>query len=342
MLMAVSCEKGLDPINSVPAQPDMDGPELQITFPIEGKTVVSPDEPATVTFKLLATDDAELGSVVLELNGTVIANITSFLDYRRLDLKYNYAGMTAGDYTLKAIVTDLVGNSVDQSVSFNKVTAPVYEPMDGEVLYFPLDGFYLDLVTGSELTVNGTPAFAEGKVNDCYQGATDAYLTYPAASLTTANEFSVCFWYKINAEPQRGGIMAISPVGDSRNFGLRMFRENSGDLQNIGLNFGDGTAEVWMNPFVQVPVDQDWIHIAVTISMEKAVIYVDGIIAPLNAEVETTGIDWTGCDGLSIASGMPNFVYWDHKSDLSLYDEIHFFKKGLTAAEVLSIYEAGK
>ena len=136
--------------------------------------------------------------------------------------------------------------------------------------------------------------------------------------------------------------MAISPVGDSRNVGLRMFRENSGDLQNIGLNFGDGAAEVWLNPFVQVPVDQDWMHIAISISTTKATIYVDGVIAPMTAEVETTGVDWTGCDGLSIGSGMPNFIYWEHKSDLSLYDEIHFFKKGLTAAEVLSIYEAGK
>jgi hypothetical protein len=83
-------------------------------------------------------------------------------------------------------------------------------------------------------------------------------------------------------------------------------------------------------------------HIAISISTTKATIYVDGVIAPMTAEVETTGVDWTGCDGLSIGSGMPNFIYWEHKSDLSLYDEIHFFKKGLTAAEVLSIYEAGK
>ncbi len=341
-LVTVSCEKGLDPINPVASPADGSSPKVEITYPVEGKPFVSPDDPATITFKLLATDDVELKSVVLELNGTVIANITSFLDYRRLDLKYNYSGMTDGDYTLKVTVTDLVDNSVSGEVNFNKVTAPVYEPMDGEVLYFPLDGFYLDLISGTELAVNGAPSFTEGKINDCYEGATDAYMTYPSSSFTSSSKFSVCFWYKINAVPQRGGILAISPVGDSRNYGLRLFRENSGNLQNIGLNFGDGTTEVWMNPFVQVAADQDWIHIAITISNEKATIYVNGEIAPMNSEVETTGISWTGCDAMSIGSGMPNFVYWEHFSDLSLYDEFHFFKRDLSAAEVLALFEAGK
>ncbi len=149
-LVTVSCEKGLDPINPVASPADGSSPKVEITYPVEGKPFVSPDDPATITFKLLATDDVELKSVVLELNGTVIANITSFLDYRRLDLKYNYSGMTDGDYTLKVTVTDLVDNSVSGEVNFNKVTAPVYEPMDGEVLYFPLEGFYLDLISGTE------------------------------------------------------------------------------------------------------------------------------------------------------------------------------------------------
>jgi hypothetical protein len=53
-------------------------------------------------------------------------------------------------------------------------------------------------------------------------------------------------------------------------------------------------------------------------------------------------MDWTGCDMLSIMSGAPRFIEWNHLSDLSLMDELRIFNKGLTAAEVLAIYNDEK
>ena len=335
-VLAVSCEKGLDPIIGVDPKPDVTAPEVVINYPVEGKPFVSPDEIATITFKVVAEDDVELRSVSLVLDGEEIALLTDFTDYRRLDLKYDYANMTAGDHSLTVTVYDLTDKTATATVNFSKVTAPVYIPLDGEVLYLPLDGFFLDLITGNEVTIVGTPGFTGGKVNDCYAGAADAYMTYPTSGLL-GTEFGLSFWYKINADPLRAGILAISPVGDSRNYGFRFFRENSGADQNLGLNIGDGTAEVWMNPFVKVAPDRDWVHIAMSISTTMATFYIDGQVV-LETEL-TAGIDWTGCDGLTIGSGMPNFVYWEHFSDLSLYDEIHIFKRAITAAEVLSLYE---
>lgn len=338
-MLAASCEKELDPIIKVNPLPDADAPTIAINYPIQGKPFISPDPAAVLTIKVLAVDDVELGSVVLTMNDTEILRQTSFKDYRRLDLNYNYANVVDGDYTLKATVTDLTGKSATTEVTFTKITAPVYDPMDGEVLYFPLDGYYLDLISGDELAVVGAPSFVAGKVNDCYAGAPDAYMTY-SSTLVKNQEFSVAFWYKINADPQRGGIMSIGPESDDRTVGFRMFHENSGNMQNIGLNFGIGTMEVWLNPFVQVATDNDWIHIAVSISKTHATVYVNGEVAPGTSEVDIEApIDWTGCtDQMSIASGAPNFVYWEHFSDNSLYDEIHFFKKAITADEVLHLY----
>ena len=347
-VLAASCEKGLDPIIEVSPKPDALVPTLVINYPVEGKPIVSPDEPAKITFKLVATDDVELKSVILQLDGAEIASFTEFKDYRRLDLKYDY-NLTSGDHTLSVTVTDLTDKSVSGEVSFTKITAPVYVPLDGEVLYFPLDSYYLDLISGNALAPVGTPGFATGKVSDCYAGAADSYMTYPSDVITSGSEFSLSFWYKINADPPRAGILAISPVKDPsatdiRWYGLRLFRENSGLNQNIGLNFGDGTAEKWRNPFITVPPDQDWMHIAITISSTKATIYVNGEIPAANGELELTagGVDWTGCDGMTIGSGMPNFVYWEHFSDLSLYDEMHFFTRAITAAEVQSLYQVKK
>lgn len=338
-LVIVSCDKGLDPIEPVNPKPDASAPVINITYPEDNGNVISTDSVATITIQLLAEDDIELQSVVIKLNDAVIANITSFRDYRRLDLDLNQGGILDGDYTLEAIVTDLTGKSDSQIISFTKVTAPPYTAKDGEVLYFSFDGFYLDLITKNAATITGSPSFVQGKTNFCMQGNTDSYLEYPTTGLL-GDEFSVAFWYKINSVPDRAGMLAISPPVEDRTKGLRLFREVSGGLQNIGLNIGTTSTEVWMNPFIQVDPAADWVHIAITISATKATIYVNGQLAPMNSEVELASkIDWTDCTSLTLASGMPNFVYWLHFSDLSLYDEFHMFKKALSAAEVLSLYE---
>jgi hypothetical protein len=95
-----------------------------------------------------------------------------------------------------------------------------------------------------------------------------------------------------------------------------------------------------MNPFITVPTDEDWMHIAISISTTLAVVYVNGEVA-METELES-GIDWTGCSSLTIASGEPNFVYWEHFSDNSLYDEIHLFTRAITAAEVQSFFQVRK
>ena len=45
-------------------------------------------------------------------------------------------------------------------------------------------------------------------------------------------------------------------------------------------------------------------------------------------------VDWTGCNSMSIGSGMPTFGYWNHLSDASYIDELHIFNKALTAEEI--------
>ena len=343
-ILIVSCSKGLDPIVAVAPGEDVSAPQLVITYPVEGKPFVSPDAVATITIKLTATDDIELNTVVLNLDGNDIATLSSFKDYRRAVINYDYANMTDGNHVLIVTVFDKTGKTTSQTVNFSKITAPAYTPMDGEVLYFSLDGFYLDLISGNQLTVNGNPGFTTGKVNDAYAGAADAYLQYPTSGIL-GDEFSLSLWYKINATPQRAGIFAIAPDGgtgtdEERKFGLRFFRENSGANQNLGLNLGIGTTDVWLNPFITVPPDENWMHIAISISTTYATVYVNGTIAK---ESEIAGkIDWTGCSSISIASGEPNFTIWEHFSDLSLYDEIHIFKKAITAEEVQTLYSVKK
>lgn len=337
IVFTVGCEKGIDPITAVDPGPDVTAPVVKINYPAEGALIRVPEAVATITIDAEASDDIELQKVSVQMDGTEVANFTTFKDYRRYAVKYPYNNVTDGDHTLTIVATDLTGKSSSQSVNFRKV-AP-YAPLSGEVFYMPFDNDYNELVTFKAATIVGTPSFADGKKMQAYAGATDSYLTFPTTGLL-GNEFSVAFWYKINAVPDRAGMLAISAIGDDRTTGLRLFREASGANQVIGLNFGITESEVWMNPFVTVSPTEDWTHIAISISTSHAAIYVNGSVVK---ETDITSVlDWSGCSSMTIGSGMPNFTYWNHFSDLSLYDELHIFNKALSAEEINSIFTGKK
>jgi len=339
MVLAISCNKGIDPISSVAPGPDTAAPAVLITYPLDGIPISMPDSIVTVTFKFEASDDIELKKVSLQLDGAEIATFTSFIDYRRAVLTFDYNNLANGNHSLTVVATDMSDKTATLTRDFKKV--PPYVPMAGEVFYLPFDGDYTEMINFTSATKVGSPGFATGKVGQAYAGATDSYLQFPAAPLMNG-EFSTSFWYKLNPDPLRGGILSISPPGTgnplvyTRNYGFRLARENNGTKQNIFVNFGIDTTEVWMNPFITVTPSDNWMHIAVSISGTHASIYVDDVLVKETDIIAP--IDWKDCTSLSIGSGMPNFAYWEHFSDLSMMDELRFFNKALTADEVHQIY----
>src|SRR5690606_18740066 len=117
-----------------------------------------------------------------------------------------------------------------------------------------------------------------------------------------------------------------------------------GGKQRFKLNVGNGTADTWVDGGAAADVDptiNEWVHMAFTITSTKAIVYIDGQIVK---ESDLTGLDWTGCDILSIMSGVPRFSGWDHKSDLSLMDELRIFNRVLPQNEIQTIIteESGK
>jgi hypothetical protein len=342
MAMTISCEKGLDPINSVSPGPDTESPVITINNPTEGLVMRIPEGQTTVTFVITASDDIELANVVVQLDGTQIASYNSFKDYRRAVLNVTYENLADGDHTLTASVTDKSDKSTSTSVNFKKYIATTYVPLEGEVLYMAFEGSFTDAISGIEPTVTGSPTYADGKLGQAYQGATDAYLTFPAATLTTTQEFSAAFWMKINATPDRAGILTLSPedlenagyptVQNLRTSGFRFFREASGAMQTIKDNVGFATGECWNDGGQVDPSTGEWVHLAFTISGTKSAIYINGELA--RESDLTAPIDWTGCDILTIMSGVPRFTEWNHFSDLSLLDELHMFKRVITLEEI--------
>ena len=343
MVFGVACNEGIDDISYVAPGPDETAPTISVSYPIEGTKVQVKEDVAPLAIQFEATDDIEIQKVAFSLDGTEVGSLSDFKDYRRAATTYTYESLTNGTHTLVVTVTDLAGKNTATTVNFEKV--PPYQPVfDGETFYAPFDGDYMDLIQIVNATKVGSPGFNDaGKHGKSYAGAADAYLTFPTSGITT-NEFSAAFWYNLNAAPDRSGILTIGPpdpnlpaTPNNRKSGFRFFREGSPTNQTFKLNVGDGAADSWFDGGAAAslnPGTTDWVHLAFTISDSQVVVYINGNVV---SQGSFAGVDWTGCDVFSIASGAPRFTEWGHLSDQSLFDELRLFNKALTKDEVVAI-----
>jgi hypothetical protein len=334
LLFAAACDKGIDPISPLNPGADATAPAIKIIAPVEGYEIKVPDLVSPLTIQLEVTDDIELQSVSISLDGKELTSYTTFKDYRRLLAEYTYPEVQNGDHVLTVKATDLEGKTSTTTVNFAKVS-PYTPVFPNEIFYMPFEGDYMEMISFQYATKVGSPTFVTGGLKDgqAYKGATDSYITFPIENLAKP-EFTAAFWYKVNPVPNRAGIISVSPPGEDRKYGFRLFREGSATKQRIKLNVGTGTGETWNDGQEINAPSTDWVHLAVAISSASAVIYINGAVA---AEVATTGIDWTNTTSMTIGSGAPNFTYWDHKADLSQYDELRIFDKALSANEIQNI-----
>ncbi|WP_297984312.1 LamG domain-containing protein [uncultured Chryseobacterium sp.] len=239
-------------------------------------------------------------------------------------------------------------SKMDELRMFNKaltqfevqtIAGTAYTPLSGETLYMPFDGKYNNRVTNVNATTVGTPSFAGiAKVgSNSYKGAADSYLNYPSAGLFSTS-FTVAFWYKVNASPDRAGLVVVGDpsVAEDRNKGFRIFREGSATEQRIKLNLGLGAAgESWNDGGVINVAEGAWVHVAVAVSPTSSKIYLNGVLKTTSNF--TSPVSWTNTNTVNIGAGGPSFSYWNHLSDQSAMDELRFFNRTLTDQEILQL-----
>lgn len=340
--VVISCNEGIDPITKVDPGADESAPQISIVYPVEGTQIKIAESIATITIQFEVTDDIELGTISVKMDGTQLATYNEFIDYRRFVGEIVYDQVTIGQHTLTIETADLEGKKTTQSVNFDKVSA--YDPLyNGEIFFMPFDGDYMDLISIKTATAIGTPGFAgEGVLgNNAYKGATDSYLSFPAADLMS-NEFSAVMWIKVNAVPDRAGILVLGPEDTAnpgaenlRTSGFRLFREGSAAEQRFKLNVGTGAGETWNDGGTVNPALNQWVHLAFTISETSCIIYINGVLALESAMASP--ISWEGCNDLSIMSGAPHFNGWNHLADLSYLDELRLFNRALSLSEIQNI-----
>ncbi len=342
-LMAIAfvaaCKEGIDPITPVDPGPDLTAPVISVTYPVEGTKIKVAEALTNVNIKFEVTDDIEIQTINVKMDGVDVASYSDFLDYRRAVKEVLYEGLATGTHVLTIVATDIENKVTTTDINFEK-EAPYLPIFEGETFYMPFDGTYTELISITDPTVVGSPLFAgEGKKGgNAYKGAADAYLTFPTTGLL-GTEFSASFWMKVDATPDRAGVLVIGPPGiNTRTSGFRLFRENAAGKQRFKLNVGNGTSDSWFDGGANadvVPNTDEWVHFAISISATNAAVYINGQVASQGNL--TGGVSWTGCDVLSIMSGAPRFTEWGHNSDRSYMDELRLFDKALTQNDVLDI-----
>ena len=332
--LAYACNEGIDSISKVDPGEDEAAPSISLTYPNEDILIPFTDEQADVVdIQFEVTDDIELGSVSLSLDGDQLSTYDTFIDYRRYVGSYEYDGLPVGEHTILISSTDLAGKNSEQSFTF-EVSNKYVAKYDGEVFFMPFEGdLYMELITETEAAIVGEPTFAAGKSGDAYAGASGSYLSFPIDDLIDGDGFSATMWYQLDASPDRAGIISISPEGEDRTKGIRFFREGSATEQRFKLNVGNGEVEQWNDGGTAAP-SGEWVHLAFTVSETATVIYINGEVTTSTANA---GIDWSGLTTMSIGSGLPNFAYWGHESDNSLIDDLRIYDKALTQDEVKTI-----
>ncbi|ELR69541.1 hypothetical protein C900_04929 [Fulvivirga imtechensis AK7] len=342
---SLGCDDGyIDDISAVDPGADKSAPGVTINYPNEGTAIKVYDEVTSINIKFEVTDDIEIKTIKLALNGTELTTYSEFKDFRKVIDEYQYENLTNGNHTLTVTATDIEGKSTSKSVNFSK-EPPYVAKYDGEIFYMPFDGENVELVSVTFPTVVGTPGFAdEGKMGgDAYAGAVNSYLTFPMEGLT-GTEFSAVFWMKVNSAPDRAGILVAGPEDEAnptaqndRTAGFRFFRENAAGAQRFKLNVGTGDSDSWFDGGSAADVDPDtdeWVHFAFTISGGHSAVYINGEVV---SQGSFPGVDWSGVDVLSIMSGAPHFTEWGHLSDESYLDELRLFNKELSQTEIQNI-----
>ncbi len=240
---------------------------------------------------------------------------------------------------------------LDQDPPFNYPEEPPKPPIseDGQIFYLSFEDNYKDAVSDQDATKVGNPDFADGKVGKAYAGIQDGYLTFRLSDLASelGSDLTVGFWYRVNANPDRAGIIVIGPATEgaspeaqnNRTSGFRIFREKGDDnntVQRIKANVGNGTGDGWLDggTNADIAVTAGWKYITLTLTEGKATFYIDGEEVASN---DLSRISWAGCDIMSIGSGVPRFTEWGHLSDNSLIDELRIYNKALTAQEIKDI-----
>jgi hypothetical protein len=217
---------------------------------------------------------------------------------------------------------------------FNSGTAGKCKPTatvspSGQVGWWSGDGNANDIAGTSNGTLNGGAGFAVGKVGQTFSfdGIDDNVSVGNPASLQT-QDFTIEAWIKrasssiISNNGSSGNIFAYGQDG----YAIGILQStNQLFLSKVGVSSAFSTTTI---------TDTNYHHVAVTQSAGTTTLYIDGVAdAPVSYNPGFT-FTTTASIGTSVIAGGNGFFFGN-------IDEVSVYNRGLTTAEVTSIFNAG-
>lgn len=358
---AFACNEGIDPISHVDPGPDQSAPAVTISYPFEGALIRVKADVTPVDIKFEATDDIEIKSIALTLDGTKIGEVSEFKDYRRVLETFSYGTLANGKHTLVVTATDMSDKATSSSVNFEKVTP--YEPKyEGEIIYLPFDGDYLELLSITEGTQSGNPTFVDGVQGKAVSldAANKAYVLFPGTALSGIESFSASFWVKpdfVDANTDGGidGILGLVNFSNTAGFwgNLDFFVENGTTpaAAKMVIHVTNDDSETWITDANNVAnFFGAWSHHVVTYdgTAHEFKYYINGVLKLTKAAGWSDALAFKNSGPLVLGTVQfqtnPSLTTGSGSQPWASYltgelDEVRIFSKALSAADVQQIYD---
>jgi hypothetical protein len=361
VILAFACNEGIDDISYVAPGPDETAPGVTITYPFEGARIQVKEDVAPVDIQFQATDDIEIGSIALTLDGTELTEFSDFKDYRRAVQSYRYNTLENGLHTLTVTATDLSGKSTSKSVNFEKVE-PYQPKYEGEIFYTPFDGDYLELLTIKAGTTGGSPTFVDGVQGKAvsFDAANKGYVLFPSDALAGVESFSMSFFVKpdfIDANTDNGidGILGLVNFSNTTTFwgNIDFFVENGSNpaAAKMVIHVTNDDSETWINEVNNVAgFFGTWTHHVVTYdgAARQFKYYINGVLKLTKPAGWTDPLTFKNAGQLVFGTVQfqtnPSLTSNTGAQDWASYltgelDEVRLFNRALSADEVQQIYD---
>jgi hypothetical protein len=237
------------------------------------------------------------------------------------------------------------------------------------VAYFPLESATAAVETGTGITYgksSGAATFAVGRRGNAYKGSTAAgYVEFNLAAtnaFTSMSEYTYAAWIK-SPKPTNGAAAAFSLNGGDANMGnLDFIIESGSNADSLALkSYLFNSATNWKGQDFYLHnkafLSDKWVHIVSSYNKATSTMtyYANGVLVKTQikfADGEVAGVQ-PKLGALTFGTGMTKLdigAWWKLAAGTAtdawmvyypgMIDEIRFYNKALTDAEVKALYDA--
>ena len=371
LTIATGCSDGyIDDITQVAAGEDKTAPVVEITNPPSGiVNIPFTDTSTNYTFGFKVSDDIEIKTINISLDGVLLKTFSSFLDYRNYAGTYLYNNLGLGNHTFKVDAVDLSGKTTNKTLTF-ELTNKYQAIYPGEVFFVPFDNPSTDpLKIASDQLQNTLPSVnpfssVAGINGNGVKGVSEKFINYakPNNWFADAKALTVSVWFKSNGTQTKNNVGTNGPEhifstpssnGHWSQNQAALFLEGNNTACAVKFLVVDtAVADKWANwegaQSIAGIMDEKWHHLAVTYdnTTSNFTLFIDG---KANANQQSwsnhgdINFNPSTVSSFRIGAGPQNGLTtddWLSSSFKGTLDQFRLFTTALSSGDITTIYNS--